>query len=320
MESTGKIDLHTHYLPPAYLELLSKHRMETLDGGMKIPSWSPEQHLENMEKLSIEYAVLTVSSPHLHLGDAAEAIETARACNEYGAALAREYPERFAIGASLPLPEIEASIAEIRHCRETLGVRAFSLMTNFRGVYLGNPALDPVMEELNRETTLVLLHPTEPSVVPEGISERLPYPFMEFFFDTTRAVTNMILNEIPRRFPNLRFVIPHAGAFLPILSDRLVNAGKAFPAFGGIPFEEDFASFYYDLAGISMLKQYDVLRKITADSHLVYGSDGTFTPLPACKAMADAMEEKLSGEMKLRVYRENALKLLVECGMRTDVE
>ena len=315
METIRKIDLHTHYLPPAYLELLSRHALERLDGGMAIPQWSPEQHLRNMDRLSIAISVLTVSSPHLHLGDAVEAAETARACNEYGAALARTYPDRFAVGASLPLPELEASIAEIRYCRERLGIRAFSLMTNFRGVYLGNPILDPVMEELNREPALLLLHPTEPSAVPQGISEKLPYPFMEFFFDTTRAVTNLVINGTLRRYQNLRVVVPHAGAFLPILSDRLIDAGRAFPAFGGIPIAEDLASLYYDLAGVSMPKQYDVLRKITPDSHLVYGSDGTFTPLPTCEAMAAAMEEKLSWEMKMRVYRENALALLRQVGV-----
>lgn len=312
METIRKIDLHTHYLPPAYREMLNRHGMETLDGGMKVPDWSPEKHLEQMDALSIESAVLTVSSPHLHLGDAAEAAETARACNEYGAALARSCPGHFAVGASLPLPEIEAAIGEIRHCRERLGLHVFSLMTNSRGLYLGNPALDPVMEELNREPALLLVHPTEPSAVPRGISEKLPYPFMEFFFDTTRAVTNLVLNGTLRRYPRLRFVIPHAGAFLPILSDRLIDAGKAFPAFGGIPVAEDLASLYYDLAGVSMPKQYDVLRKITTDSHLLYGSDGTFTPLRACQAMAAAMEAKLDAAMKAGVYRENAAALLAE--------
>lgn len=314
-----KIDMHTHYLPPAYRELLARHGIETLDGGMKIPSWSPEQHWESMETLSIAFALLTVSSPHLNLGDASEAAEAARGCNEYGAELAQTYPEHISIAASLPLPEIGKTIEEIKYCRDTLGIRAFSLMTNSRGVYLGNPMLDPVMEELNREPALLILHPTEPSAVPAGISGKLPYPFMEFFFDTTRAVTNMILNSVPRRFLNLRFVIPHAGAFLPILSDRLVAAGRTFPAFGGIPVEEDLASFYYDLAGISMPKQYDVLRKLTADTHLLYGSDGTFTPLPACKAMAEAMEIKLDGRMRELVFCENAARLLTDCGIRIGI-
>lgn len=107
--------------------------------------------LANMERLAVTHAMLSISSPHLHMGDAAEAADTARACNEYGAALTKEYPGRFSIAASLPLPEIEASIAEIRSCREKLQLSAFSLLTNSRGVYLGDPVLDPVMEELNRQ-------------------------------------------------------------------------------------------------------------------------------------------------------------------------
>ena len=76
------------------------------------------------------------------------------------------------------------------------------------------------------------------------------------------------------------------------------------------------SSFYYDLAGISMPKQYDVLQQITVNRHLVYGSDGTFTLPPACEAMASAIEEKLSEQVKPWIYRKNALALLAECGMQ----
>lgn len=146
-----RIDIHTHYLPPAYQTLLEKYGLKLLDGGIPVPAWSPEMQLANMERLAVTHAMLSISSPHLHMGDAAEAADTARACNEYGAALTKEYPGRFSIAASLPLPEIEASIAEIRSCREKLQLSAFSLLTNSRGVYLGDPVLDPVMEELNRQ-------------------------------------------------------------------------------------------------------------------------------------------------------------------------
>ena len=112
-----------------------------------------------MERLHISFAVLSLSSPHLHLGDKAEAVETARGCNVYGAELSRRYPERFAALASLPLPEISESIQEIRYCREKLGIYGFALLTNYHGLYLGNEELDPVMEELNRQPTLVTIPP-----------------------------------------------------------------------------------------------------------------------------------------------------------------
>lgn len=305
-----KIDTHTHYLPPAYCAMLNKRNITVLDGGMPVPEWTPELHLQNMDALRVSLACLSVSSPHLHMGDADEAAETARACNEYGSSLMSTYPGKFRIMASLPLPEIEASVQEIRYCRDTLGIHTFSLMTNSGGVYLGDPRLDPVMEELNRTEAVVSIHPTEPSSVPDGCCEMLPYPLMEFFFDTTRTIVNMLFHRIFRKYPDIRFIVPHAGAFLAVLSDRLFGIPQVFPDLAGIDVEKSLAGLYYDLAGVSMPKQFDDLKKIVPADHLLYGSDGTFTPLPLCRKLADDMDHKLTETEKELIYQKNAGKLL----------
>ena len=310
MELKPRIDMHCHYLPPVYYEMLDRRDLRVLDGGMPVPAWTLEMQLENMEKLSVEYACLSISSPHLHMGDAAEAIETARACNEYGAELMRKYPEKIGIFASLPVPEIEASVEEIRFCAEKLQVKGFSMMTNLCGIYLGDPRLDPVMEELDRVGAVVSFHPTQPGAVPEGCCENLPLPCMEFFFDTTRAVVNLILKRIPQRYPNIRFLIPHAGAFLPVLADRLSGIPKIFPEMGEIDIDGSLAGFYYDLAGVVMPKQYGILRKITGLEHLVFGTDGTFSPLPMCMELAEDMDRELSDEEARMIYQDNPERLL----------
>ena len=69
MELKPRIDMHCHYLPPAYYEMLDRRDLRVLDGGMPVPAWTPEMQLENMEKLSVEYTCLSISSPHLHMGD-----------------------------------------------------------------------------------------------------------------------------------------------------------------------------------------------------------------------------------------------------------
>ena len=56
------------------------------------------------------------------------------------------------------------------------------------------------MDALNREKAVVLSHPTKPQVVPGGVNETL-YPMMEFFFDTCRAVMNLILIKTINRYP-----------------------------------------------------------------------------------------------------------------------
>ena len=134
-----------------------------------------------MEQLHISFATLSLSSPHLHMGDKTEAVETARNCNEYGVELAKRYPEKFALLASLPLPEIQESIQEIRYCRDVLGIHGFAMLTNYHGDYLGSELLDPVMEELNRQLTLVTIHPTLPWKNVPGAAEELPGPMMEYF-------------------------------------------------------------------------------------------------------------------------------------------
>ncbi len=308
--TTEKIDVHAHYFPPAYGEMLDRHGMTILDGGFPRPEWNEEIQLAGMEQLGTSCSALSISSPHLHMGDAAEAAEAARASNEYGAGLVKKYPQQFMVLASLPLPEIEASVQEAVYCREVLGVDGFALLTNSRGVYLGDPRLDPVMEELNRGESVVLLHPTQPAAVPEGVAEELPYPLMEFFFDTTRTVVNMLLHRIPVRYPKIRSLIPHAGAFLPVLSDRLISLADMFFPEGDVDIAESLAAFYYDLAGMSMPKQYGNLRQMVPEDHLLYGSDTPFTPMPLCVQLAEEMDRTLDAEMAQRVYRENPRKLM----------
>lgn len=87
-----KIDIHAHYFPPAYDQMLEKRGMKLLDGGFPKPEWNEEIQLSFMEKLGITYSVLSISSPHLHMGDVGEAIEVARSSNEYGAELMKKYP------------------------------------------------------------------------------------------------------------------------------------------------------------------------------------------------------------------------------------
>ena len=306
----NRIDVHTHYLPPAYNVMLDRRNLHFLDGGMPRPNWNVEKHLETMEELSITKAYLSVSSPHLHMGDAEEAKETARGCNEFGAELRKRYPERFGIMASLPLPETEASVSEIRYCHEVLDIRGFCLMTNSCGVYPGDPALDPVMEELNRIHAVVSLHPTEPGAVPPGVCEKLPLPLMEFFFDTSRAVLNLLLNRTFQKYPEIRFIIPHAGSVLSILAERLKGLPAILPEFRDLDVFETLQGLYYDLAGMVFPTQFAGLQNMgIPEEHILYGSDGTFTPPELCRRLAETMDHELSDDRKNQFYLLNAEKL-----------
>jgi 6-methylsalicylate decarboxylase len=303
-----KIDMHVHYLPQAYREALLNSGEKNPD-GLATPEWNPEMHLEAMKHLGISTAMLSISSPHINFGDRNAAKILARRVNEDGAELVRKYPDRFGLLASLPLPDIENSIEEIQYAVDILRADGFTLPTNTRGVYLGDTSLDPIFEELNKRKAVVVLHPNKPGSVPENVVEGLPIPWMEFFFDTTRTITNLILQGTLKRFPDIKIVVPHAGAFLSILADRiyhfLINTKDRIDVFDALK------GLYYDVAGFCLPRQLAALLQIVDVDHLFYGSDYPYTPEFACIFLADALDKTnlLTDEQRRAIYYDNALEL-----------
>src|SRR5690606_2232069 len=119
---------------------------------------------------------------------------------------------RFGLFATLPLPEVDHSLLEIEHAYETLGVDGIALKTNHAGQYLGDQIFEPVFDELNRRKAVVFIHPTSPSCACcTQLAMGYPRPLIEFLFETTRAVTNLILSGTLQRYSDLRLIIPHAG-------------------------------------------------------------------------------------------------------------
>ena len=314
--SIPKIDMHVHYLPQAYREALLV-RGEKNPDGYPTPEWNPETHLEVMEHLGISTSMLSMSVPHINFGDKNAAKILARKVNEAGAELVKKYPDQFGLLASLPLPDIKNSIEEIQYALDVLHADGFALPTNTLGVYLGDPCLDLILEELNSHKAVVVLHPGKPGCVTEHVLEDVPLPILEYFFDTTRAVTNMILKGTLKRFPDIKFVVPHAGAFLSVFADRLATAVKLLPSLFGdyteieIDVYAALKGLYYDVAGVCLPVQLSALLQIAEVDHLFYGSDYSYTPEFGCIALADALDKTnlITEEQRRAIYRDNALKL-----------
>lgn len=315
--SMKKIDLHTHYITEAYRKALLECGEKNPD-GFPTPVWNPEDHLEAMERLNITTSMLSLSSPHINFGDGNATKTLARNVNEYGAELVRKYPGRFGLLASLPLPDVESSIAEIRYAIDVLHADGFALPTNTRGVYLGNKVLDPILAELNKYKSVVVIHPNKPSSIPVNVVEELPVPIMEFFFDTSRTVANMILKGTITRFADIKFVIPHAGAFLPIFADRLAAAIQMMPStFNGhiennnVDVYSALRGLYYDVAGVCLPRQLPAMMQLADADHFLYGSDFPYTSLPACMKLEEALDKTdlLTEEQHRYINYASALQL-----------
>lgn len=308
---TGHLDIHAHYLPDFYRDALLASGHAQADGMPAIPEWSASEHVAVMDRIGIATSLLSVSSPGVHLSEGA-GVALARAVNDAGRRAVVDHPGRFGLFGSLPLPDVDAAMAEIAYCDDTLAVDGFVLLTHVDGVYLGDPALDPVMAELARRRLPVFIHPTSPPCW-EHTSQGRPRPMLEFLFDTTRAVVNLVLNGVIARNPELEVIVPHAGATLPVIADRVAAFAFTLDVDPGVDVLRDLGRLNFDLAGFPLPRQLDALLALTTLEHLHYGSDWPFTPEFVVAMLAERLGDDTA---RVAALRENTSRLFPGLGGR----
>jgi predicted TIM-barrel fold metal-dependent hydrolase len=277
----GRIDVHAHFLPEVYARALARAGLKTLDGGFPVPRWSAEAAIEMMDRQEIATAMVSLSSPSAHFLPPAERPALVREVNDAGAELVRGHPGRFGYFASLPMPDIPASLSELRRAFDELGADGVILQTNTDGTYLGAPAFAPILAELNRRKATLFLHPTSPPCF-EAVGLGRPAPLLEFPLDTTRTIVDLLYARALQANPDIKVIVPHGGAALPALIARIA-------AFANVPFIEPrpaseaevfetLERLYYDVALSAHPVPFAALRRIAPITQILFGSDWPFTP------------------------------------------
>lgn len=303
------IDVHSHNVLPEFTEFLERHGA-AMEETFPLPKWDVNSHLEFMEDAGIGKAILSMPAPQPYYGDADECARIVRFYNEASARLKADYPDKFLFCASLPLPDVEAAIEEAVYALDTLGADGIKLATNSRGQYVGDEALDPLMEVLNKRKAVVILHPHKPSPVNEGIIATAPLAIYEYPAETTRTVVNMITHNVPARYPEIRFVIPHCGSFLPLAIPRMKAILPAMQAKGymqPVDWEANLVHLYYDLAGGATPEVVKSLLTITTPDHLLYGSDYPYQPAEVLTESLKRMRSRIAEDKELAPYSEDIL-------------
>lgn len=288
----GYIDVHHHMLTAALTDALSAHGIHSI-GGEPLPTWAPEMSLTMMDDAGIERAVLSTPIP-LHFLDADAAATMARELNDYGADLARRWPDRFGFFASLPLPDVDAAVEEAERALDEHGATGVLMLSNHAGLYQGDTALDPLYEVLNRRHAVAFVHPAETSSPIAGIQPSQ----LEFGFDATRAVANLLISEVPQRFPEITFVFTHSGSCVPSVAHKLINRKPLVAAYtdhlrqhGAPPpvdtlldqlsaaesaARQQLARLYFDTALSTSPSVLDALTALVPTSHILLGTDFPF--------------------------------------------
>lgn len=294
MSSAGLVDVHAHFLTDDYVAAAVAAGHVRPDGMAAWPVWSVAAHLQLMDRHGIERSLLSISSPGVHFGDDGAARALARRVNAHGAHVARARPDRFGLFAILPLPDVEGALGEIAFAYDELQADGVAVETNSGGRYLGDPAFEPVLAELDRRCAVVFVHPTSPPNW-QSVALGQPRPMLEFLFDTTRAVSDLIMRGTLERYPNLRLIIPHGGATLPLLGERIELFRSVF-ATGDqadvvrTPTRDLLRRLWYDTAGTPFPVQMPTLTAGVGTQHVLYGSDYCFTPAAGVDAQIRSID------------------------------
>src|SRR5437016_6659497 len=289
------IDTHHHILPDFFWR--ETNDSHAPPGGLAPLQWCKGAMISFMDEAGIDVAVMSVSTPGVHLGISEKARVLARRCNEFAAELVHARPDRFAGFACIPLPDVDASLEELSYALDVLGLDGFALFTNSTGVYLGDAVLEPVFDELERRQAVVFVHPN-PS--PDAVAHSLGLPdnLLDFPTDTNRAVAQMHYTNRFARTPNVKYIFSHAGGSIPYLAARFAIIDEM----GFIPGGEQrgaaadmFRTIYWDTALAASDPVLRMLRDVAGINQVLYGTDFPY------------LRRDLAINSKQRILRSSAL-------------
>ena len=136
----------------------------------------------------------------------------------------------------------------------------------------------------------------------------------EYPADTTRAVLNLLANGTLEKFPNLKFVVPHCGSFLPYMKQRagaMFKMPAAMNLMEPINFEAGIEKLFFDTAGDPMPEQFDILLKIASLDKIIFGTDYPYVPAQVFLGKKQLFDAELTKRgLMQKIYVENAKNLL----------
>jgi predicted TIM-barrel fold metal-dependent hydrolase len=299
-----RIDIHHHLLPQNYVDEISARRAD------RPPAWTPARSVEDMDKNGIATSITSLIQPGVWFDDVPKGRRMSRESNDYAARMMSDYPGRFGMFATLPLPDPEGSLQEIAYALDTLKADGIGLMTSYGDKYLGDASFAPVWEELNRRKAVVYTHPLAPNCC-RNLNTDVPASSIEYATDTTRTIASLLFSGTAARYPDIRWIFSHGGGTAPFLISRFTRQEQLMKEREqrlprGVLYE--LKKFHYEIAQANHGGALAALLKLVPTSQVLFGTDFPFRP--GEEALAGLRDYRLKSKDVRAIERGNALALL----------
>jgi aminocarboxymuconate-semialdehyde decarboxylase len=258
------IDFHNHFYPPAYLDAVKRGPSNVGysedDDGNPLLHYPGDYNVvvpghrdiafrqQVLDDTGVDKQVLTFTSPGTHIEEPRLAATLARMVNDAFAQIIDERGDHFTALATLPLNNVEATLAEFDRVTDELGFAGCMLFSNVAGVALADERYWPLYERASDKGVVLYIHPIDPLGV-EAMTEYWLMPLVGFLMDTTLAAAHLVFAGVPERYPDIKWVLGHLGGAVPYLAERFDRGFHAFEecrARIDRPPSEYLKEFYYD--------------------------------------------------------------------------
>ena len=236
-----------------------------------------------------------------------DAIELSRIGNDEMAELVKTKPSLFygAVG-TIPIDDVDASLKEIDYCINNLGLLGIQLYTTLERESLAEPKYRPIYELMAQLDRPIWIHPTADLSKP-GYDKGM----FSWLYESSRYMLDVVNAGLFKDFPDLKFIIHHAGGMVPHCRERVRCI---------MPKHEDryFRNFYVDTAlygnAPGLMSAFDYYG---AD-HMLFGTDAPLGGIAGsgCHGNTDqtiiAIDKMdISDEDREKIYHGNAVRLFV---------
>lgn len=263
------IDAHSHWLPE---EIIS-------NAHFFHKGWADiEAQLKMMDAAGIDLAVLSypTTDAHLKLGSISQ---VARIYNDNVAKILKAYPKRFIGAAVLPVDNSIDMLEELKRATDELGFKAVSLASSYNGVYLDDKMFLPIYKEVEEKNIPIFVHPQIVNPIGfERVKDPLLTPVVEYVFDTTICAGKLLMSDILRQYPKVKFIFAYFGGAICYLKQRfdatyqMLRSINFVKDLQGLP-SDYFKNIYVDTSGDSTKANFLLSLDLMGPKHILWGSD-----------------------------------------------